>query len=72
MSISYRRDILGSWSLAGLGYCCFRKKNYADALRFFELSLEYAHDERIQAMAASSRMLAAKAGNPLLQNPGRA
>ncbi len=70
MSISYRRDILGSWSLSGLGYCCFREKKYADAIRFFELSLEYEHDERIQAMVSSSRMLAAKAGNPLSQNPG--
>jgi glycosyltransferase involved in cell wall biosynthesis len=51
----FPKDILGPKSLTGLGYCYFKKRDYAEALRYFERSYKLHEDTRIKAMIQACR-----------------
>lgn len=51
------RSILGSQSLAGIGYCYFRKKKFKPAARYFKDSLALKNDAKIKTMYHSAVML---------------
>jgi glycosyltransferase involved in cell wall biosynthesis len=58
----FPKDILGLKSFEGLGYCYFKKRNYGDALRYFEMSYGLHEDNRIKAMIHASRTLQNRSG----------
>jgi len=53
----FPKDILGSKSFEGLGYCYFKKHDYGEALRYFEMSYRLHEDDRIKAMIHAFRIL---------------
>jgi glycosyltransferase involved in cell wall biosynthesis len=53
----FPKDILGSKSFEGLGYCYFKKRDYGEALRYFEMSYGLHEDDRIKAMIHAFRIL---------------
>jgi glycosyltransferase involved in cell wall biosynthesis len=53
----FPKDILGSKSFEGLGYCYFKKRDYGEALRYFEMSYGLHEDDRIKTMIHVFRIL---------------
>jgi glycosyltransferase involved in cell wall biosynthesis len=53
----FPKDILDLKSFEGLGYCYFKKHDYGEALRYFEMSYRLHEDDRIKAMIHAFRIL---------------
>ncbi len=54
INMIFPKAILGSQSLAGLGYCYFRKKQYKQAAQYFKDSLALKNDVKIKSMYHSA------------------
>ena len=63
ITIQYPKGILNDLSLAGMGYCFFRTKQYNKAAQYFESSFALKPDEKVKAMLVSSRLLSKKIGS---------
>jgi len=67
----FPKDILGSKSFEGLGYCYFKKHDYGEAVRYFERSYRLHEDDRIKAMIHAFRTLQTRsAQKDFLSAPG--
>jgi glycosyltransferase involved in cell wall biosynthesis len=58
--IIFPKNIMGEKSLAGLGYCYFKKRNYRNAEKYFSKSHMLKRDDNIRVMLYASRYLAEK------------
>jgi hypothetical protein len=56
----FPKDILGAKSLSGLGHCYFKKRDYSEALKFFQQSHLLQPENKIQAMIQASVSLLEK------------
>ena len=63
ITIQYPKGIINDLSLAGMGYCFFRTKQYNKAAQFFESSFTLKPDEKVKTMLVSSRLLSKTIGN---------
>lgn len=59
-SMMFPKDIMGVWSLTGLGHCFFNKHDYQESAHYFKESYSHDQNDKVMAMINFSNLLIKK------------